>query len=57
MNTKSGFVDIRVTWYRKSMRGAADAAAGRNRTKTKSLPLVGVSLNDYIINFKILKMS
>ena len=43
MNTKSGFVDIRVTWYRKSMRGGA--GAGRNRTKTKSLPLVQGSLN------------
>ena len=43
MKTKSGFIDIRVTWYRKSMHAAT--AGGRNRTKTKSLPLIGGSLN------------
>ena len=44
MNTNNGFVDIRMTWYRKSMRSAAADAGGRSRTKTKSLPLLGGNL-------------
>ena len=42
MNTKSSFVDIRVTWYRKSMRGAAAAAtAAGDETVQKQKPPPG----------------
>ena len=46
MNRKSGFVNIRVTGMDEAaaMRGGAAAAGGRNRTKTKSLPVVGGAL-------------
>ena len=41
MNWKGGFVDIRVTRYGWESTRRRRAAAGRNLTKTKSLPLVG----------------